>query len=356
MAGWSNGLCIRCSTRTIQPREASARSQADSRYLQITHVFSENERGSYYFEFSCSRIRVPSETNWEALWQTGLVLCAQQGHRLRNFGNTKFWCHLSLESGEQFTNKEIRKSPPTKIPNFRELVKAVAKIANHNPDYSLYFRGQTRDYQLGSGSSSFYPTIFRSQGRSRSLTTKDLGERYRKLENCSNDLLTKLDRLKIDNINKLKKFPELTWSILQHYEVCGTPLLDFTHSLRVAASFALNDASDSANIFVFAFPYPNGTISYSTEEELLNVRLLSACPADALRPHFQEGYLLGSFPSRVYKKQPFLDFGRRLIAKFEIPKESFWGSDFHAIPNTALYPHDDEVEAICAEIKSKYDT
>lgn len=273
---------------------------------------------------------------------------------MRNFGNTKLWSHLSLDSGEQFTNKEIRESTPTEIPNFRELVKAVAKIANHNPDYSLFFRGQAKDYKLNSGSSSFYPTIFRSPGRS--LTTKELEERYQTLENCSIDLVVKLDDLEIDNINKLKKFPELPWSILQHYEVCGTPLLDFTHSLRVAASFALNDAEDSANIFVFAFPYPNGTISYSTEEELLNVRLLSACPAEALRPHFQEGYLLGSFPPRVKRKQPFLDFGRRLIAKFEIPKKTFWGKDFHAIPRKALYPLDDEIEAICTVIKLKYGT
>ena len=280
------------------------------------------------------------------------LLNALEGDNLRNFGNANFWCHLSLDGGRQFTNKEIRESAPIRIPDFRELVKAVARIANHNPDYSLFFRGQARDFKLSSGASSFYSTIFRSPGNS--LTTKVLEERYKTLDACAGQLLAKLDGLGIDNIHKLKKFPELSWSILQHYEVCGTPLLDFTHSLRVAASFALVDAEDSAYIFVFAFPYPNGTISYSTEEELLNVRLLSACPAEALRPHFQEGYLLGSFPSRVNRKQPFLDFGRRLIAKFEIPKTSFWGNDFHAIPKAALYPPDDEIEKICTEIKSRY--
>ena len=273
---------------------------------------------------------------------------------MRNFGNLKLWCHLSLDNGEQFTNKEIRESNSLKIGNFRELVKTVAKIANHNPDYSLFFRGQAKDYRLNSGSSSFYPTLFRSQ--SGSLTAKELKSRYDKLETCSRELLSKLESLDIDNINKLKKFPELSWSILQHYDVCGTPLLDFTHSLRVAASFALNEAIDHAYIFVFAFPYPNGTISYSTEQELLNVRLLSACPADALRPHFQEGYLMGSFPSYVPKKQPFLDFGRRLLAKIEIPKSGFWSKDFHAIPNTALYPVDDVIGSICADVKAKYST
>ena len=278
---------------------------------------------------------------------------------MRSFGNSKLWCHLSLDSGDQFTNKEIRESKPARINNFRELVQAVAKIANHNPDYSMFFRGQQRDYKINSGASSFYPTIFRSP--SQSLSMKELEDRYKKLDGYSSKLLSKLDDLSIDNVKKLKKFPELTWSILQHYEVCGTPLLDFTHSLRVAASFALdshslNDTNDSAFIFAFGFPYPNGTISYFTEEELLNVRLLSASPAEALRPHFQEGYLLGSFPPREIRKQPSLDFGRRLIAKFEIPKRGFWGVDFHAIPRSALYPLDDEIETICTAMKSKYGT
>ncbi len=270
---------------------------------------------------------------------------------MRSLGNTKLWCHLSLDSGKRFTNKEIRKSAPTRIPNFRELVKAVARIANHNPDYTLFFRGQNRDYKLASEESSFYSTMYRMPGRS--LTRKELDERYGVLDSCAEKLLSKLDVLKIDNINKFKKFPELTWSILQHYEVCRTPLLDFTHSLRVAASFALRDAEDTAYIFAFAFPHPNGTISYSTEEELLNVRLLSACPAEALRPHFQEGYLLGSFPPRVQRKQQYLDFGRRLVAKFEIPKDDFWSTDFHEIPKSALYPPADEIEEICEEIKKK---
>jgi len=273
---------------------------------------------------------------------------------VRNFGSTKLWCHLSLDTGDRFTNKDIRESDPVLISTFRELVQSVARIANHNPDYSLFYRGQIKDYKLSSGSSSFYPTIFRSPGKS--LSTKELTERYELLKECSDQLISRLDSLKIDNISKLKKFQELPWSILQHYEVCGTPLIDLTHSLRVAASFALNEAKDKAYIFIFALPYPNGTISYSTEEELLNVRLLSACPSEALRPHFQEGYLIGSFPSIVNKKQPSFDFGRRLVAKIEIPKKGFWGEDFHAIPKNALYPPDDDVESICSEIKTKYGT
>lgn len=271
---------------------------------------------------------------------------------MRGFGSTKIWCHLSLDSDEQFTNKDVRLSEPIRINTFRELVPAVARVANHNPDFSLFFRGQSKDYKLSSGSSSFYPTIFRhTEG---SLSAKELAERYEALDECSEVLVAELGKQGIEGLVKLRKFPELQWSILQHYGVCDTPLLDMTHSLRVAASFALNDASANAYLFVYALPHPQGTITYSTEDEVLNVRLLSASPSDALRPHFQEGYLVGTFPSCTTKKQPSLDFGRRLVAKFDIPKTGFWNEDFREIPNDALYPVDDDMESLCTNIKTKY--
>lgn len=273
---------------------------------------------------------------------------------MRSFGKTTFWCHMSLDKGDRYTNKDIRLSQPLKVDTFSNLVRTVARISNHNPDYSLFYRGQASDFILNSGASSFYPSIYRKSGGI--LSVRELSERFDLLDKCSTELITKLDTLKIDNLTKLKKFSELQWSILQHYGVCDTPLLDFTQSLRVAASFALNDTStsESAYIFVFAFPHPNGTISYSTEDELFNIRLLSACPSHALRPHFQEGFLVGDFPKRATRKEPSLDYGRRLIAKIEIKRDSFWGEDFHAIPYNALYPKDDAVASLCSEIKSMY--
>ena len=268
---------------------------------------------------------------------------------MRGFYNNKMWCHLSSESGERYTNRQIRQSEPTKAASFWGLVPFVARIANHNPDFGLFFRGQANDFKLKSGLSSFYPTIFRNSGQR--LSEGSLKKRFDKLDHCSKLLLTKLDSLKIDGIVKLKKFPELQWSILQHYGVCDTPLLDLTHSLRVAASFALNAASEKAYVFVFALPYPQGTITYSTEDELLNIRLLSASPSEALRPHFQEGYLVGTFPARVDRKHPSFDLGVRLIAKIELETKDFWGENFHAIPYEALYPRKDTIAEVCQGIQ-----
>ena len=43
------------------------------------------------------------------------------------------------------------------------------------------------------------------------------------------------DRVEND---RLRRQRILRWSILQHYEICDTPLLDVTQSIRIAASFA----------------------------------------------------------------------------------------------------------------------
>lgn len=272
---------------------------------------------------------------------------------MRSLANQRIWSHLSIDQEERTTNRDVRENDPLLVETFRELVPVVARIANHNPDFSLFFRGQAKDYKTKSGASSFYPTIYRSPGRS--LLRSELYRRFEKLRKCSTLLVEKLETKSFEGIEKLRKFPELQWSLLQHYEVCDTPLIDLTHSLRVAASFALEKADREGFLFAFALPHPQGTITYSTEDEMLNVRLLSASPYSALRPHFQEGYLVGSFPTHAEKKQSSLDLGVRLVAKLVIPKNGFWGNDFHAIPQQALYPDNDDVKAICDEVAAKYE-
>ena len=66
-----------------------------------------------------------------------------------------------------------------------------------------------------------------------------------------------------------------------------------------------------------------------------------------MRPHFQEGYLLGEYPElyefsqKRHYKHSEMDFGRRLVAKFRIdPRpDHFWKSpNFPFVPTKALYP------------------
>lgn len=262
----------------------------------------------------------------------------------------KLYSHLSLESGIKYYNRDIRKSECKFVKSFKELVEAMAKISYNNPDHTLFYRGQDADYQDEYQNSSLYPRIYRTI-HNKSLLRKISDKRFNDLEKAGQLLVEKLVEA---DTRKMKKFKELKWAILQHYEVCRTPLLDVTNSLRVACSFAdLNNSNEKGYVFVFGVPHINGSITYSSEEELLNIRLQSICPPIALRPYYQDGYLLGTFPHQE-KKKSSLNFAKRLIAKFEFSRKHFWDKDFTPIPKRALYPdQNDKVFNICQSIKSE---
>jgi Ribonuclease HepT-like len=161
---------------------------------------------------------------------------------------------------------------------------------------------------------------------------------------------------KIDGYRELRQKRYIQWSILQHYEVLPTPLLDLTQSLRVACSFGqLRSTESSCFVYVLGLPYVTNRISIHSEHDIVNVRLLSICPPDALRPYFQEGYLAGTADVTTdFESKTELDFRNRLIAKFEIPRgKRFWGTGFEQIPESALYPAGDKILDLCNQLKAE---
>jgi hypothetical protein len=107
----------------------------------------------------------------------------------------------------------------------------------------------------------------------------------------------------------------------------------------------------SGIVYVFGMPNTNGSISYYADEEMINLRLLSICPPVALRPHYQESYLVGTFPTTVVtRRRVQYDVSRRLLAKYEIIKRRFWDNDFQEIPKEALFPKNDEMEKVAKRI------
>lgn len=261
------------------------------------------------------------------------------------------WSHNT----ESFTDKEyprtVRTSEPKLIKRYQDLVEEIAIISFNNPDQNLYYRGQNKDYKNSSGGTSIYPSIMRRLKRTE-LGRKRLKRRVDKLMQAEDLILNGFKNNKITGYETLRKFKEVRWAILQHYEVCDTPLVDITSSLRGACSFALQrNKANYGYVFVFGFPHVNGSISYYVEEELLNLKLLSICPPDALRPHYQEGYLVGTFPSDYPEERSVkFDIANRLIAKYKIPKDNFWSKKFPEIPEAALFPVKDFVDDICYEL------
>ena len=236
------------------------------------------------------------------------------------------------------------------VETFRRLVEHTAVLSYLNKDHLFFYRGQDVDYRNKNDKSTFYPTIYRGGV----LPKREVEHRFDILKQACAKLVDALEPFSKDGARELKRRKYVQWSILQHYGVCATPLVDFTHSLRVACSFALIDAEDShAYVYVFGLPYVTNRITVNSEHDLVNVRLLSICPPEALRPYFQEGYLAATSDiDHEYDSKSELDFNRRLIVKFKIPNSpSFWGHDFSIIPRSALYPEDDQFFEICKDIE-----
>lgn len=256
---------------------------------------------------------------------------------------------LTKELQKHTSAKEVAKDEGYFVKTFRELVEEVAKLSYLNKDYLLFFRGQSSDYKGKTGKSSFYPTIYRSDY----LTQQELDYRFDKLYSASKILAELFKKHKIEGQYELRRKRFIQWSILQHYEVTETPLIDVTQSIRVACSFSqLSNEQDTAFIYVFGLPYYTNRISINSEQDLVNIRLLSITPPQALRPYFQEGFLVGTDDiTNEYDRKEELDLNNRLIAKYEIPNSnSFWGKSFDRIPKNALYPNDDTIEKICRDI------
>ena len=246
--------------------------------------------------------------------------------------------------------KDVASGDGFPVKTYRELVEYCAALAYLNKDHLLFFRGQGVDFKNKNDKSTFYPSVYRGDY----LQKREVEHRFDILNQASSKLVELLSARTKDGTGELKRKKYIQWSILQHYEVCGTPLIDFTHSLRVACSFAqLENENDHAYIYVFGLPYITNRISINSEHDLINIRLLSICPPDALRPYFQEGYLAATSDiEHEYDSKSELDFNRRLVVKFRIPNSSkFWEKDFKIIPKSALYPQQDIFHDICKEIK-----
>jgi uncharacterized protein YutE (UPF0331/DUF86 family) len=262
---------------------------------------------------------------------------------------------LTTELEKKLGNQQVAKAKALSVSSFRELMNLVSQLSYLNKDYLLFYPGQSSDFLNKNGSSTLYPSIYRGDR----LSQDELRLRFRLLTSASRRLCQTLQEENIQGWQDVKRRKYIQWSILQHYEVCQTPLLDLTHSLRVACSFALLTAEKADPcVYVFGLPYITNRISINSEHDIVNVRLLSICPPDALRPYYQEGYLAGTDEITLdYESKDELDFNNRLIAKFCISQnKSFWGKGFDLVPESVLFPKNDRFKDICSAIRVEVET
>ena len=251
------------------------------------------------------------------------------------------------------TQEDVLYNDGEEVATFEELSNKIAQLAFVNPSVLLFFRGQSIDYKvgkLGNERTTLFPTMYRNYS-----SIRELENRWNKLKIAENLLKEELNKHKSKDYRLATRKKLILWSILQHYEVTQTPLIDVTQSLQVACSFALlNNNNSYAYIYVIALPYYANRISVNSEEYLTNIRLLSIAPPKAKRPYRQEGFLIGEdeFDIKLNRNKDELDLNRRVVYKFKILTESFKGTgDWFMLPAETLLPSDDEVAEICNKVK-----
>jgi len=242
------------------------------------------------------------------------------------------------------------------VTSFRQLMDEVANVTISNKNYDMFYRGQTVDYknnqavyyQDRKAKSTIYPTICRPErnpdGSFRySIKKTQIIKRY-------NDLEKMIDLVRN---RRSSYFNEFYYSLFQHYDILPTPLIDITQSLRVAATFALRKAT-TGYVFVFGLPYPNQSISYYTDLSIVLIKLQNVVPTNAIRPRYQEGFLVGKYPIRPTKINGD-DLANRMVAKFLVDNSygDFWDKSFQPMPDEVLYPENDEIEKTLLNAKKK---
>jgi hypothetical protein len=251
----------------------------------------------------------------------------------------------------------VARSEPYPVERYNELVSIVAELSYLNRESLLAYRGQARDFLNKAQASSLYPSLYRKNVLSKAR----LGRDFALLDELSAILAEETRKIDRKAGDELRKRRSLQQAILQHYRVCETPLLDLSCSLRAACSFAQLSAEPGFSapryagpsypasgervcVYALALPFPTGGVSIDPREEILSVRLLSACPTMARRPYFQDALLAGTADiSDNYEDKNELDFNRRLVAKFSIPAgDEFWEQGPGRIDGALLFPGADE--------------
>jgi hypothetical protein len=146
---------------------------------------------------------------------------------------------LPRDLAEIVGDTQVAKAPPVPVATFRGLMEHIARLSYVNKDYLLFFRGQAADYKNKVGASSFYPSIYRGDRVLRA----ELERRFAVLSVASARLVEAFKNQKVQGASDVRRRKLIQWSILQHYEVCATPLLDFTQSVRLRDAGQVEDRS-----------------------------------------------------------------------------------------------------------------
>lgn len=236
------------------------------------------------------------------------------------------------------------------INNFTELMDLVAFLAVMNKNHTLLFRGQTCDI-------SPLPSLLRARwappGEAQGITfdlNRARNHYWKQLELVGDLIYPVLRNEGLPRWRHMKYRSYARWAVIQHYELWPTPVLDFTTSLRIAASFAFGLKKHAAHGYLYIICTPRlrsdlmnlpSRVGDKPAESLLAFRLNSVCPPKARRPHLQDGALISSYP--IDNPSDLMSTNNSLLsnlaAKVVLSNNGhFWSDEFPIHTEASLLP------------------
>lgn len=261
---------------------------------------------------------------WEARLRAG------DHHGMKDLSDTR-------ESAEMMTSEVIN------VDSYTRLVDIIAFLSVMNKNLVLLFRGQGRDWEPK-------PSLFRTDWTPpgdkipASLDGGNTAYYWTMLREVGDIVYPVLERHGLPRWRHLRRHQPARWAVIQHYELWPTPLLDFSTSLRIASSFAfgLDPNRREGYLFVAGVGSVRSDLMNFKGTELA-IRLNSVCPPSAVRPHLQDGVLVGQY----FREDPFSEMPAQgsataiPIAVFRLINDrgTFWSSqDFPIHTRDSLLP------------------
>jgi FRG domain len=254
-----------------------------------------------------------------------------------------------------------------RVSSYAELVTVISFLTVMNKGLALLFRGQNQDFPR------MVPSLYRDVWTHWS----DPGPPPVPIAGAREyfwDTLTEVEARVFEVLweeglprwRHVKFTRPARWAVIQHYDLWPTPLLDLSTSPRVAATFAFGlDASASRGwLYVVgvrtirsdlmpllkaqdsslegdAALEGNPTDKEELDAEMLTIRLNAVCPPSTVRPHLQEGVLIGHYPfdPPALTSVDVHDAGSVVVAKIELVNDGgFWSRDFPIHTEASLLP------------------
>ena len=267
--------------------------------------------------------------------------------------------------------------PTLPVSSFAALVTVISYLTVMNKRRTLLFRGQTQDFPRMVP--ALYRDVWPHWGEPGPPPVPIAGAReyfWDTLTEVEARVLAVLWEEGLPRWRHVKFTRPAKWAVIQHYDLWPTPLLDFSTSLRVAASFAFGLDPNASRGWLYVIgarsirsdlmplqtpedssPVGNHFDPADKEEldaEMLTIRLNAVCPPSTVRPHLQEGVLIGHYPldPPALTRVDAHDAGSVVVAKIELVNDGgFWSRDFPIHTEASLLPTD-EHDPLAARLRA----